>query len=151
MCNLESWAGNLEIALILERRMLVSKTKIVIADDNEEILDLYKELLEMEFDVVAAAHDGPELLNAFKSFKPDVAIIDINMPEMSGFEVTRRIIEEDHNARIILLSAHKDRSMVEKGFSVGAKGFVLKITAGDDLVRAVYEISQGRTYISPSL
>jgi DNA-binding NarL/FixJ family response regulator len=131
--------------------MLVSKTKIVIADDNEDILYLYKELLEMEFDVVATARDGPEMLNAFRSFKPDVAIIDINMPEMSGFEVTRRIIEEDHNARIILLSAHQDRSMVEIGFSAGAKGFVLKLKAGDELVRAVYEISQGHTYISPGL
>jgi DNA-binding NarL/FixJ family response regulator len=131
--------------------MIAPTIKIVIADDNEEMLHLLKDLLEPEFEVVAAVDNGYDLLKAVKDFKPDVFILDINMPEMSGFELIRLILEEDLEARIILLSAHKDRRIVEKGFSVGAKGFVLKITASKDLVRGVHEILQGNNYVSPSL
>jgi DNA-binding NarL/FixJ family response regulator len=127
------------------------KIKIALADDNEEILCLIKEILEPEFEVVAMARDGPELLKVVEDFKPDVIIIDINMPGMSGFEVTKKILDEDIEARIILLTAHKDRKLVEKGFSVGAKGFVLKFTASEDLVPAVNEIYQGNRYVSPSI
>jgi DNA-binding NarL/FixJ family response regulator len=127
------------------------KFKIVLADDNEDILYLIKEILEPEFEVVATARDGPELLIAVEDFKPDVIILDINMPGMSGFEAMKRILEEDIDARIILLTAHKDRMLVEKGISAGAKGFVLKFTASEDLVPAVNEICQGNIYISPSI
>ena len=125
------------------------KPRILLADDNEELLSLFKELLEPDFEVVATVRNGHELVNAFKIFKPDVSIVDINMPEMSGVDATRKIMEEDLDARVILLSAHHDRTIIEEGFSAGAKGFVLKLTADDDLVHAVNEINRGNTYISP--
>jgi DNA-binding NarL/FixJ family response regulator len=127
----------------------VSKIRIVVADDHEEMLSLVKEVLQPEFEVVAAVRDGRDLLNAVKNFKPDVIIADITMPEMSGIEATRKIVEEDLEARIILLTMHNDRTMVEEGLSAGAKGYVLKLAASQELVPAVYEIIQGRFYISP--
>ncbi len=131
--------------------MAINKIKIAVADDHEDMLHLLKEILETEFDVVAAVRNGPALLKAVKDFKPDVIIVDINMPEMSGFEVTRKILQEDIEALIILLTAHKDRQIVEEGFLVGAKGFVLKLTAGQDLLNAVYKIIEGDSYVSPSI
>ena len=131
--------------------MGVYKIKIAVADDNEEMLLLFKDILEPEFEVVAAVGNGPDLLKSVKDLHPDVIIVDINMPEMSGFEVTREILKDDLEARIILLTAHKDRQIVEEGFSVGAKGFVLKLTADDDLADAVREITQGNIYVSPSI
>jgi DNA-binding NarL/FixJ family response regulator len=127
----------------------VSKIRIVVADDHEEMLSLVKEVLQPEFEVVAAVRDGRDLLHAVKNFKPDVIIADITMPEMSGIEATRKIVEEDLGARIILLTMHNDRTMVEEGFSAGAKGYVLKLAASQELVPAIYEIIQGGSYISP--
>jgi DNA-binding NarL/FixJ family response regulator len=89
------------------------------------------------------------LLQAVKNFKPDVIIADISMPEMSGIEVTRKILEEDFDAKIILLTMHIDRSMAEVGISAGARGYVFKLAAGQELVPAVYEVIEGRFYISP--
>jgi DNA-binding NarL/FixJ family response regulator len=126
-----------------------SKIRIVVADDHEEILSVIKEVLQPEFEVVAAVRDGRDLLQAVKNFKPDIIIANINMPEMSGIEATRRIVEEDFEARIILLTMYNDRSMVEEGISAGAKGYVFKLAAGRELVPAVYEVIQGRFYISP--
>jgi two-component system nitrate/nitrite response regulator NarL len=127
----------------------VSKIRIVVADDHEEMLSLIKEVLQPEFEVVAAVRNGRDLLQAVKNFKPDVILADINMPEISGIEATMRIVEEDFEARIILLTMHTDRYMVEQGISAGAKGYVYKLAAVRDLVPAVYEVIQGGFYISP--
>jgi two-component system, NarL family, invasion response regulator UvrY len=131
--------------------MALSKIKVAIVDDHEDMLSIFKDILEPEFDVVAAVRTGRALLKSLKEIKPDIIIVDINMPEMSGFELTRKILQEDIEARIILLSAHKDRQIVEEGFSSGAKGFVLKHTAYEDLVDAVSKIIHGNSYVSPSI
>jgi DNA-binding NarL/FixJ family response regulator len=131
------------------RTVQVSKIRIVVADDHEEMLSLIKELLQPEFEVVATVRNGRDLLDAVKNFKPDVIIIDISMPGMSGIEATMRIVEEDPDARIILVSMYNHRSMLEEGISAGAKGYVYKLAAGRELVPAVYEVAEGGFYISP--
>jgi CheY-like chemotaxis protein len=75
----------------------VSKVRIVVADDNEDMLGLLKERLEPEFEFIAAVRDGRDLLQAVKNFEPDIVITDISMPEMSGIEATRKIVEETLN------------------------------------------------------
>ncbi len=127
----------------------MSKIRIVVADDHAEMLSLIKDVLQPEFEVVAIVQNGRDLLQAVKNFKPDVIIADINMPEMSGIEATMRIVEEDFEAKIILLTMHNDRSMLEEGISAGAKGYVFKLAASRELVPAVYEVIQERLYISP--
>jgi DNA-binding NarL/FixJ family response regulator len=127
----------------------VSKIRIVVADDYEEMLSIVKEVLQSEFEVVAAVRDGRDLLKAVRNFKPDVIIANINMPEMSGIEATRIILEEDFDAKIILLTMYNDRKVVEVGISAGAKGYVFKLAADRELVPAVYEVIEGGFYISP--
>jgi two-component system, NarL family, response regulator DegU len=126
----------------------VSKIRIVVADDFEEMLSIVKEVLQSEFEVVAAVRDGRDLLQAVKNFKPDVIIANINMPEMSGIEATRIILDEDFDAKIILLTMHTDWRVVEVGISAGAKGYVFKLDAERELVPAVYEVIEGGFYIS---
>src|SRR5262245_35010798 len=138
-----------EIPLI--RTAPVSKIRIVVADDNEDMLSLLTEVLEPEFEVVAAVRNGHDLVQAVKNYNPDVIITDINMPEMSGIEATRRIVEEDPEAKIILLTVHTDRKIVEGGISAGARGYVFKLAAGRELDPAIYEIMQGHFYISPHM
>jgi DNA-binding NarL/FixJ family response regulator len=127
----------------------VNKIRIVLADDHEEMLSLVTEMLQPEFEIIAAVRDGRDLLHAVKNFKPDVIIADVNMQQMSGIEATRIIVEEDPEAKIILQTIYTDRTMVEEGISAGAKGYVFKLTAGKELAPAVYELMQGRLYISP--
>jgi DNA-binding NarL/FixJ family response regulator len=127
----------------------VNKIRIVLADDHEEMLSLVTEMLQPEFEIIAAVRDGRDLLHAVKNFKPDVIIADVNMQQMSGIEATRIIVEEDPEAKIILQTMYTDRTMVEEGISAGAKGYVFKLTAGKELAPAVYELMQGRLYISP--
>jgi DNA-binding NarL/FixJ family response regulator len=135
----------------LIRTVPVSKIRIVVADDNEDMLNLLREILELEFEIVAAVLGGHDLLQAVKNFKPDVIITDINMPEMSGIEATRRIVAEDPKAKIILLTVHTDRRIVEEGISAGAKGYIFKLAAGRELALAIYEIMRGHFYISSHL
>jgi DNA-binding NarL/FixJ family response regulator len=132
----------------LIRMAPMSKIRIVVADDYEEMLSLVKDVLQSEFEVVAAVRDGRDLLQAVKNFKPDVIIANINMPEMSGIEATRIILEEDFDAKIILLTMYTDWKVVEVGISAGAKGYVFKLAAVQELVPAVYEVIEGRFYIS---
>jgi len=127
----------------------VNNIRIVVADDSEEMLSLVIEVLQRDFDVVAAARDGRDLLHAANNYKPDVIIADINMPELSGIEATKKIVEEDPEVKVILLTMLNDRAVVEEGISAGAKGYIFKLAAGRELVPAVYEVIRGGLYISP--
>ena len=125
--------------------------RIVVADDNADMLELLKEILEPEFEVIATVRDGRDLLEAVKIFTPDIVITDISMPEMSGIEATRKIAEENLKAKIIILTVHTDRKIVDEGISAGASGYVFKLAAFRELAPAIYEIMQGNVYISPQM
>ena len=123
--------------------------RVLIADDHEEVLDDLRDLLEPEFKVVGAVSNGLALLTAAETLKPDVIVTDISMPEMSGIEAARRIIEKDPDARIILLTMHNDRALVEQGFAAGVLGYSLKIKAKQELALAIYQALDGKRFISP--
>jgi len=123
--------------------------RVLIADDHEEVLDDLRDLLEPEFKVVGAVSNGLALLTAAETLKPDVIVTDISMPEMSGIEAARRIIEKDPDARIVLLTMHNDRALVEQGFAAGVLGYSLKIKAKQELALAIYQALDGKRFISP--
>ena len=129
----------------------MSRIRVLIADDDEEVLLIIAGLLSPEFDVVGAVQDGQELVSTAKVLKPDVIVADISMPEIDGFEAARLIIEDNHDAKIILLTSYDASIFVKKGFEAGILGYVLKTDADDELARAIHDVSQGKRFVSAKI
>jgi DNA-binding NarL/FixJ family response regulator len=126
---------------------------ILIADDHKILREGLKSLLEKQpgFAVVAESEDGISAIDGVKKHKPDIAIIDIGMPDLNGIEVTRKIRSETTATKVIALSMHADRRFVMGVLEAGAKGYLLKDSAFAELVTAVAAVAKGKTYLSPSI
>jgi two-component system, NarL family, response regulator NreC len=126
---------------------------ILIADDHKILREGLKSLLEKQpgFAVVAESEDGISAIDGVKKHKPDIAIIDIGMPDLNGIEVTRKIRSETTATKVIALSMHADRRFVMGVLEAGAKGYLLKDSAFAELVTAVTAVAKGKTYLSPSI
>ena len=127
--------------------------RILIADDHKILREGLKSLLEKqpEFAVVAEAQDGLSAISAAKKHKPDIAILDIGMPDLNGIEVTRRIRSQMAETRVIALSMHADRRFVMGILEAGANGYLLKDSAFAELITAVTAVAKGKMYLSPSI
>ena len=127
--------------------------RILIADDHKILREGLKSLLEKqpEFAVVAEAQDGLSAISEAKKHKPDIAILDIGMPDLNGIEVTRRIRSEMAETRVIALSMHADRRFVMGILEAGANGYLLKDSAFTELITAVTAVAKGKMYLSPSI
>ena len=127
--------------------------RIVLADDHKMILAALRSMLEKENDiaVVGEAGDGAALLELVARTAPDIAVVDVGMPGMNGIEATRRLLAGSPRLRVIALSAYSDRRFVLEMLDAGAKGYLVKASAGDELARAIRAIAQGRTYLCPEV
>lgn len=127
------------------------RPRVVLADDQVELFDGIRRLLEPQFEVIGTAPDGPSVLLIGKNLKPDVFVLDISMPPMGGIEAARRLRQQDPEAKIVFLSMHQEPDLVEQALSTGASGYVLKIAARSELVIALNEVLAGRFFISSHL
>jgi len=127
--------------------------RIVLADDHKMILAALRSLLEKEIDiaVVGEAEDGIALLELVERTAPDVAVVDVGMPGMNGIEATRRLLAARPLLKVIALSAYSDKRFVLEMLEAGAKGYLIKASAGDELPRAIRAIAQGQTYLCPEV
>ena len=127
--------------------------RILIAEDHAMIREGLKQLLEMEPDlkVVAVAADGRQAVDAYVSMRPDVVLMDVNMPRMNGLDAIREIREKDGDARVLMLTIHQDREYLFKALELGAMGYVLKDAESRVLVEAIRTIHTGQTYIHSSM
>ncbi|WP_275419214.1 response regulator [Fervidibacillus albus] len=135
-------------------RGVVSKvTKIVIIDDHQLYREGIKKILEFEkdFEVVGEGSDGDEALALVKKYKPDVVLMDINMPNVNGVEATRRLIEANSNTKVIILSIHDDENYVTHAMQTGATGYLLKEMDVDALIEAVRVVAEGGSYLHPKV
>jgi DNA-binding NarL/FixJ family response regulator len=124
-----------------------------LVDDHAMMRDGLRSLLANvpDVEVVGEASDGRTALDLVRTLRPDVVVMDVGMPDLNGVEATRRICAENEKVRVIALSTHTDRRFVHHMLEAGACGYVLKISAYDELVRAVIAASDGRTYLSPEI
>jgi DNA-binding NarL/FixJ family response regulator len=124
----------------------LARARILVADDHEGIRNTIVRLLKRQFDVVDAVGDGPTFLEAVNRLKPDVCVLDISMPEMSGIEIAQRIKSKDARIRIVFLTLHDDFDFKTAALATGAEGYVIKAKMGGDLLFAVNEVLAGRTF-----
>jgi DNA-binding NarL/FixJ family response regulator len=130
------------------------RIRIVVADDHPLVLEGVRTVLEDDpgLEVVAQAGDGREALNAIVEHVPDVALLDITMPGLTGIEVASRVRAEAPSVKILILSMHDNGEYVRQAVRVGASGFLLKDEAGTgELRRAVRVVHEGGSYFSPSV
>ena len=125
--------------------------RVLLAEDHAPTAERLRKLLRAEFDVIAWVANGADLVDAVERLAPDVTVADIAMPRLDGIEAATVIRRNSPNARIVLVTVHSERMLVEAGLAAGALGYVLKDSAGDDLVAAVRAALDGRRYVSPSL
>lgn len=131
----------------------MSKIRILIADDHSMVREGLKQLIELEDDiiVVAQAGNGSESIEKIIEYKPDVVLLDINMPDMNGLEVLSYIRENDINANVLILTIHNEVEYLYKAVEIGVKGYVLKDSESDVLIRAIRSVNEGDTYIQPNM
>ena len=132
---------------------MAQRIRIVLADDHVMVRQGIRQFLEEAGDikVVAEAGDGAEAVRLVEAHQPDVAVLDIRMPGVTGVEATRRIKEHFPRVRVLVLTAYDDDPYVFALLQAGADGYVLKTASGDELVHAVRTVHGGRTALSPEI
>lgn len=127
--------------------------KVVIADDHQLVLDGLRSILEQgpEIKVISTANNGADLLRQLAFIKPDIVLMDIDMPVMNGIEATQQVKANYPDIRIIILTMHEEKAMVKKLTDIGASGFILKNSDKDELLQAIKRVHQGGMYFSSEL
>jgi DNA-binding NarL/FixJ family response regulator len=131
----------------------VSRVRLVLADDHTLVRAGIRALLEAagNVEVVAESGDGREALELIARHRPDVALVDIGMPGLSGLEVARRATAESPRTRIIVLSMHADASYVREALRAGVAGYLLKGAAVTELPLALESVMRGEKYLTPKI
>jgi DNA-binding NarL/FixJ family response regulator len=129
----------------------MSELSILIADDHRLVAHGVRKILEEQPDwrVVAEASDGRETVKLGTDLQPDVAVIDVSMPNLNGVDAAAQLAELVPNLKVLMLSMYSDEAMVSRALQAGAKGYLLKDSADTDLVRAVTAVAAGDSFFSP--
>ena len=128
------------------------RNTVLLGDDHAIVMEgLARLLKDHDFDVVGAVGDGQALIDAAKRLRPDVIVTDLSMPGLSGLDVLARLKAEGVDSKVIVLTMHKDANLATVAMRGGASGFLLKESAGDELLAAIRQALQGGAYIAPAL
>ena len=130
----------------------VARSAVLLVDDHALLRTGVANIINQEPDlhVVAEAGNGVEALDAFEQHRPDVTLLDLRMPVMEGVEAIRRIRERDSRALVIVLTTYDTDEEISRALKAGAKAYVLKDIAADDLVACIRDVLAGKTYIAPA-
>ena len=128
----------------------MTRIRVLLADDNEEVLAHVRNGLSREFDVVGTAKNGTSAVAEVRRLKPDILVIDISMPLMSGLEAVS-YLRPHTTTRIVFLTVHKGEDYIAAAFAAGASAYVAKTDVESDLVPAIMQALKGETFISESM
>ena len=132
---------------------MTEKIRIVLADDHPIVLDGLRNLIraESDFELVGEAASGLSALKIIREQHPDVAVLDISMPELNGIVLSRRLAGEMPALRLLILTLHEDRAYLHQALEAGVRGYVLKRSAVENLVQAIRAVLVGGLYIDPAI
>jgi DNA-binding NarL/FixJ family response regulator len=131
--------------------MRSNRPHIMIADDHAFVADVCKKLLEPEFDVVATVGDGRALVSIAATLRPEVIILDVGMPLLNGLDAGQQIKQLLSSVKLVFLTMNSDPALAVEAFRCGASGYVLKTCAASDLIVALREVLNGRSYLCPAI
>jgi two-component system, NarL family, response regulator NreC len=131
----------------------MKKTRILLADDHNLIRHGLRLVIEQQPDltVVGEAEDGRQAVSLAASLKPNVAVLDIGMPNLNGIEAAKQITEGESGTAVVILSMYSDESYILRALKAGARGYLLKDSAETDLVRAIRSVAEGKSFFSPTV
>jgi DNA-binding NarL/FixJ family response regulator len=129
----------------------VSKARVLIADDHTLVAEAFKHLLEPECEVVGTVADGRALLRVAPQLKPDLLLVDLNMPLLNGLDASEQLKKTLPEIKIIVLTMDEDPDVAAEAMKKWASGYLLKRSAGSELVKAVREVLRGGKYMTPGV
>lgn len=127
------------------------KYKIIIVDDHKLFNEGIKRILAVDFEVAAQVYDGKEAIRAVQIHKPDLVLLDINLPNKKGLEIGQEIKQSFRDVKVVFLSMYNEDGFVQSAREMKADGYILKDTESQDLILAVNKILQGEHYFDPKL
>jgi DNA-binding NarL/FixJ family response regulator len=132
---------------------MIDKVRVALADDHPIILSGLRGLIqgEPDLELVGEASDGLLALELIREKMPDIAVVDISMPELNGLSVAKRILQVAPSVQLIALTQHEDRAYVKQAFDAGFRGYVLKRSAADNLVHAIHAVYDAGLYVDPAV
>jgi RNA polymerase sigma factor (sigma-70 family) len=129
----------------------VKRVSVLLADDHAIVVEGLRRILEPDFDLIGAVGDGLALVELARSLHPDVIIVDVSMPLLNGIEAARQIRKTDFDVKFVFLSMHPDIVYVSEAFRAGGSAYVLKSSAGIEILKAIREAMEGRTYVTRAI
>jgi DNA-binding NarL/FixJ family response regulator len=127
------------------------RIRILLADDHTMICAGFRKLLEPEFEVVGAVGDGRSLLTAAEELKPDLVLVDVAMPLLNGLDAARQLKKTMPRVKLIFLTMNPDSDVASEALRIGASGYLLKTSQGDELLKAVRDVIRGMSYVTPQI
>ena len=127
----------------------MKKARVLLADDHRLLLDAFTRILEPEYEVVGTVGDGRAVVAAAQELRPDIVVLDISMPGLNGIDAGRQLREAVPDSRLIYLTMNEDPDLAAEAFRLGASGFLLKSCAAAELLQALAEVLEGRSYVTP--
>ena len=133
--------------------MKSKKITVLLAEDHTVVRQGLKLILDTTDDiqVVGEAENGRQAVTLAKKLQPDIVLLDVAMPMLNGLEATKQLRQQSPNSKVVILSSYDDDRFVHQSLSGGASGYLLKHSAGNDLIKAIHEVNAGRKFFSPAI
>ena len=127
----------------------MSRPRVLLADDHTLLLGAFEKLLSEDCDVVGQVSDGRALVEAAEELKPDIVVLDISMPLLNGLEAGRQIKRKLPGTKLVFVTMNEDTDLAADAFRAGASGYLLKQSATSELMAAIHQVMEGRSYVTP--